>query len=76
MIEAPSRDCCAVCGDRVGVRHEAECGRCHRLVCRACSHARGRTHETVLCLKCAGAPEPTGWRATPVYRTWQRLRAG
>jgi hypothetical protein len=66
---------CSECGDRVIVDTGDHCGRCHRVVCRACARMRGRTHETVLCVQCAGEPKRTGLQATPVYRAWKRMKA-
>jgi len=67
---------CAVCGDRVGTRAVACCGRCQQLVCRACARRRGRSHETVLCDRCQGAHRPGGLRSLPAYRVWKRFLSG
>jgi len=75
MFLAPRREACSECGDRFVPEPGDHCGRCHRRVCRACSHKRGRWHETVLCVECAGDPKPTGLRATPVFRAWRRMVA-
>ena len=66
---------CAICGDRCEIRYEDCCGRCQQMVCGACSHRRGRSHESVLCTQCAGDPQPSGLRATPFYRSMKRLMA-
>lgn len=67
---------CAVCKDELGAESGACCGRCQRIVCRVCSAARGRTHESVLCADCQGLPRPAGFRNTTLYRSWRRLRLG
>jgi hypothetical protein len=67
---------CAVCGDRVAIRKTDCCGRCQQLVCRACSHRRGRTHESVLCDPCRGARREDGLRSLPAYRLWKRFLVG
>lgn len=67
---------CAVCRDRFSIDTRDCCGRCNRLVCRACSRLRGRSHESVLCIECAGTPRPKGFQRTPIYRSWKRLLAG
>lgn len=66
---------CAVCGDRFNTRADC-CGRCNRLVCRACCQTRGRSHESVLCNRCSGTPRPAGLRASAFYRSLRRLAAG
>ena len=76
MIVSISRPMCQMCGDRFQVRAGDCCGRCNRIVCRACSRARGRSHESVLCAKCDGVPPASGFRATPAYRAWRRLVLG
>ncbi len=73
-LSIAARPMCAVCGDRFGA-HADCCGRCNRLVCRACSRQRGRSHESVLCDRCYGSPKPSGFRASGVYRSWKRLLA-
>jgi hypothetical protein len=65
---------CAVCGDRFQSQGGC-CGRCNRMVCTACSRPRGRSHESVMCDQCTGAPRPTGLKASSIYRTWKRLAA-
>ena len=65
---------CAVCGDHLKPDMGSYCGRCQGLVCRACSRTRGRSHETVLCLNCAGT-QPSGFRTTPLYRILKRMMA-
>ncbi len=64
---------CAVCSDHLSMEAADCCGRCQRVVCRACCQLRGRCHESVLCAQCLGRPQPTGFRATPLYRAWVRL---
>lgn len=66
---------CAVCADRFHTRADC-CGRCNRLVCRACSQPRGRSHESVLCDHCMGMPRPAGIRASGLYRSLKRIAAG
>jgi hypothetical protein len=65
---------CSVCGDHLKPHMGDYCGRCQEFVCRACSRARGLSHETVLCIECAGTC-PTGFRATPLYRILKRMAA-
>ncbi len=67
---------CALCSDRLAQHAGCPCGRCQRIVCRACSRLRGRYHESVLCRDCTGDPKPLGFHATGLYRTWKRMIAG
>lgn len=76
MALTMARTSCAVCGDRFQRQEGDCCGRCQRVVCRACADVRGRWHESVLCVECQGGPRPHGLRATPVYRAWRRMMAG
>jgi hypothetical protein len=76
MSLAIPQPACAECHDAF-IMHSGDCcGRCHRVVCRACSSQRGRFHESVLCASCNGTPKPTGFRATTLYRMWKRVLAG
>lgn len=74
MALAIEQTTCAVCGDRFRSQLSC-CGRCNRLVCKACARTRGRSHESVLCDRCYGAPKPSGFRASSLYRSWKRLAA-
>jgi hypothetical protein len=67
---------CAVCTDRFPTRAADCCARCQRIVCRACSRSRDRSHESVLCTHCAGSVGRTGLRRTALYRRWRRLIEG
>ncbi|HEU4753574.1 MAG TPA: hypothetical protein VFU47_10745 [Armatimonadota bacterium] len=71
----PKADC-AVCGDRFVSYYEDCCGRCQRIVCRACSFPRGLSHESVLCVECHGAPKPKGVRRLGLFRRLKRLLLG
>jgi hypothetical protein len=76
MFVSAVQTACSICRDRFGRQGGDCCGRCHRIVCRACASLRGRSHESVLCTECRAVPRPTGFRATPMYRSWRRLLAG
>lgn len=76
MIATVAQSACSICRDRFHVHTGDCCGRCNRIVCRACASMRGRSHQSVLCAECQHVPRPTGLRATPLYRGWKRLLAG
>lgn len=77
MAVSIAQTTCSVCRDPFAARPGDCCGRCNRMVCRACSHVRGRSHDSVLCVQCAGTQKvEVGLRATSLYRSWRRMLAG
>ncbi len=67
---------CSLCGDRFQPRDEECCGRCQRVVCRACSRLRGMHHVSAVCRECDGKAPPVGVQSTYAFRAWRRIVSG
>ena len=72
MLSAETRSHCGTCGDPFPAPAGDCCGRCQRIVCRACSRVRDRSRESVLCVQCSSGSRRGGLRAVPAYRAWRR----